>query len=369
MDVGLITQHNLRNFGSDLQAHSLYSYLNELGLQTYIINYWLEGLRHIYFSKYDWKVDSPLKFPRRILGNFARMLNSKNIDKSRKRFAQFRSSWKLTREYVGEGSIDSDPPIFDAYVAGSDAIWHPKYIVPARGLHFAKNLGKRTVSYAPSIGTSQISKAEAENMKRIISGIDFISCREKSGAERLSEILGRPVEAVLDPIFLHGIEWWKSLVPPSPAVKGDYIFTYLVLPDRKLARQTVKMLKKLYGLPVVSIALGIADNYGLGVDKTIFDAGPLEFLNLLINAKVVAASSFHGAAFGIHFRKDTYAIKSNPNDTRLDDLFKRFGLSSERIISAENPPAQSRIDYSLKDKLFEVELANSKKYLNNALKA
>lgn len=180
MDVGLITQHNLRNFGSDLQAFSLYARLNELGAKTSVINYWLPGLRRIYNSKYDWKVDGLSKLPRRILGNLARFANARNIEKSRERFAQFRSGWRLTREYVGEDAINRDPPVFDAYVAGSDAIWHPRYIVPARGLCFAKGLGKRTVAYAPSVGTSQISADEAENMRQIISGIDFLSCREKS---------------------------------------------------------------------------------------------------------------------------------------------------------------------------------------------
>ena len=331
MDVGLITQHNLRNFGSDLQAFSLYARLNELGAKTSVINYWLPGLRRIYNSKYDWKVDGLSKLPRRILGNLARFANARNIEKSRERFAQFRSGWRLTREYVGEDAINRDPPVFDAYVAGSDAIWHPRYIVPARGLCFAKGLGKRTVAYAPSVGTSQISADEAENMRRIISGIDFLSCREKSGAERLSEILQDPVEAVLDPIFLHSPEWWKNQMDAESILKGDYIFAYLVLPDRKLARQTLRAVKKRYGLPAASIALGIADNYGLGVDKTVFDAGPREFLNLLVNAKVVVASSFHGAAFGLHFRKDVYAIKSNPFDTRIDDIFERFGLQPASI--------------------------------------
>ena len=370
MDAGLITQHNLRNFGSDLQAFSLYARLNELGAKTSVINYWLPGLRRIYNSKYDWKVDGISKLPRRILGNLARFANARNIEKSRERFAQFRSGWRFTREYVGEDAINRDPPVFDAYVAGSDAIWHPKYIVPARGLGFAKGLGKRTIAYAPSVGTSQISADEAENMRRIISGIDFLSCREKSGAEKLSEILGEPVEAVLDPIFLHSPEWWKNQIAEEPVLKGDYIFSYLVLPDRKLARQTLRAVKRRYGLPAASIALGIADNYGLGVDKTVFDAGPREFLNLLVNAKAVVASSFHGVAFGLHFRKDVYAIKSNPFDTRIDDVFERFGLPPERIISASNPPpASGDMDYSRADARFAEELAKSQNYLKGAIGA
>ena len=123
MDAGLITQHNLRNFGSDLQAFSLYACLNELGAKTSVINYWLPELRHIYNSKYDWKVDGLSKLPRRILGNLARLANARNIEKSRERFAQFRNGWRFTREYVGEDAINRDPPVFDAYVAGSDAIW------------------------------------------------------------------------------------------------------------------------------------------------------------------------------------------------------------------------------------------------------
>ena len=129
-------------------------------------------------------------------------------------------------------------------------------------------------------------------------------------------------------------------------------------------------MKRRYGLPAASIALGIADNYGLGVDKTVFDAGPREFLNLLVNAKAVVASSFHGVAFGLHFRKDVYAIKSNPFDTRIDDVFERFGLPPERIISASNPPPPSGdMDYSRADARFAEELAKSQNYLKGAIGA
>ena len=133
MDAGLITQHNLRNFGSDLQAFSLYACLNELGAKTSVINYWLPELRHIYNSKYDWKVDGLSKLPRRILGNLARFANARNIEKSRERFAQFRNGWRFTREYVGEDAINRDPPVFDAYVAGSDAICTPSTSSPPAG--------------------------------------------------------------------------------------------------------------------------------------------------------------------------------------------------------------------------------------------
>ena len=137
----------------------------------------------------------------------------------------------------------------------------------------------------------------------------------------------------------------------EPVLKGDYIFSYLVLPDRKLARQTLRAVKRRYGLPAASIALGIADNYGLGVDKTVFDAGPREFLNLLVNAKAVVASSFHGVAFGLHFRKDVY-------------------LPPERIISASNPPpASGDMDYSRADARFAEELAKSQNYLKGAIGA
>lgn len=90
--IGLITQSNLINFGSDLQAYSLFKYLQELGFDVEIIDYWIKDLLDIYNRKYV-PVKFEAKAPLRIARNIVTFFNSKNYDKMKNAFADFRKDW------------------------------------------------------------------------------------------------------------------------------------------------------------------------------------------------------------------------------------------------------------------------------------
>lgn len=364
--IGLITQSNLINFGSDLQAYSLFKYLQESGFDVEIIDYWIKDLLDIYNRKYV-PVKFEAKAPLRIARNIATFFNSKNYDKMKNAFADFRKDWIFSRQrYVGEEAIEKNPPKYDFYVAGSDCIWHPEYLVPARALHFARNINSPKISYAPSVSfNGEISRDKKEYMKGLLSNVDFLSCREKAGAEFLQDLLGRSVETVLDPVFLHGRSWWENIAGKEPLISGDYIFTYVIHPNKNI-KNIIRHLRKLFNLPIVLAVFDIKTAFLLPHDKAVKSIGPKEFLNLLRHSKRSIVSSFHGAAFSAIFQKDCNFIKYADTDPRVPDLYSRLGIKSKIISTAENI-TDCETDYSQTGALLAKELASSEKYLKNAL--
>lgn len=364
--IGLITQSNLINFGSDLQAYSLFKYLQELGFDVEIIDYWIKDLLDIYNRKYV-PVKLEAKAPLRIARNIVTFFNSKNYDKMKNAFADFRKDWIFSRQrYVGEEEIEKNPPKYDFYVTGSDCIWHPEYLVPARALHFAKNINSPKISYAPSVSFSgEISREKKEYMKGLLSNIDFLSCREKAGSEFLQNLLKRDVQTVLDPVFLHDKNWWADIAGEEPIIEGDYIFSYVIHPDKNI-KNIIRRLRKIFNLPVVLAVFDLKTAFLLPHDKVVKSIGPKEFLNLVYHCKRSVVSSFHGAAFSAIFKKDCYFIRHSPTDTRTPDLHSRLGIKNKIIYDIGGINTEET-DYSQTDALLARELASSEKYLKNAL--
>ena len=344
--IGLITQSNLINFGSDLQAYSLFKYLQELGFDVEIIDYWIKDLLDIYNRKYV-PVKFEAKAPLRIARNIVTFFNSKNYDKMKNAFADFRKDWIFSRQrYVGEEAIEQNPPKYDFYVA--------------------ENINSPKISYAPSVSFSgEISREKKEYMKGLLSNIDFLSCREKAGAEFLQNLLKRDVQTVLDPVFLHDKNWWADIAGEEPIIKGDYIFSYVIHPDKNI-KNIIRHLRKIFNLPVVLVVFDLKTAFLLPHDKVVKSIGPKEFLNLIRHAKRSVVSSFHGAAFSAIFKKDCYFIRHSPTDTRTPDLHSRLGIKNKIIYDIDGINMEET-DYSQTDALLARELASSEKYLKNAL--
>lgn len=367
MNLGLMTQHCLRNFGSMLQADSLYRYLSESGQSVEIINYWPDGLYDFYHKMYPFYGCGLKNIPRRLLRHAMTLCNSPDVRKSIGNFMEFGAGWKFSKNlYMGDDALEKKPPVYDAYVAGSDAIWHPDFLTPARALRFAQKMGRPTIAYAPSIGVDDISSREARGrMKSLLSGIGYISCRERVGAEFLSGLLSRRVETVLDPVFLHSPEWWMRYVGARPMLDEKYVFAYVVHPNPNI-RNLLRKIRAYYGMPVALLVSDLKSVYCLKHDMSFVDAGPKEFLNLLYYSNISVVSSFHGVAFSILFKKNFYHISFRGNDPRASDLCERLGVKG-RLLGDEGGLSHVPADFSETDALLHRELGVSKGYLDGAL--
>ena len=362
-----ITFHAAHNYGSNLQAYALQQTILEFGYENEIINLRTERQKDLYtvFTK-----RKGLKY---VFKNLSHLLYYSPLKRAYNKFEDFiNNKLILTKEYRTEEDLEKADLNYDLYVAGSDQIWNP---VPADFdwsyyLTFVSK-GKK-ISYAPSFG-QLASKGDAETMHRIsdaLKDFDVMSVREQGAADNIVQLTGVTPQIVLDPTLLLSKEQWLDLVKDKKQlVKGDYIFFYTLFADPR-QMTIVKKISKIAGLPVVvSNFSNQYDVFNPFIKR--YDAGPLDFLTLIRDAKLVVVSSFHGTAFSILLNVPFFAI-DGMSDARISTLLKITGLE-EREITFSTIKEKCKniylIDFENVNKRIEVVRKPSIEFLKKSLEA
>lgn len=302
--IGIATIHKSSNFGGSLQAYALYKHLEKAGNDVEIIDI-LRPVhdRFIYDSHYPPYRSKKYSLKNRIR-EFAKELLGKKDKKgyaseiSKQRFAEFFKDIKYSKEYRKVGYIYKDAPQYDVYISGSDQLWspmHPFSIEPFF-LTFAPK-GSKKISYATSIGVTELSEREKNDFKKWLASYEAISVREAEGKKLLeSFIKDKKIEVVADPTFLLDIEEWQSLAI-APDIKENYILLFSLTNPKPLVDFAIRMSKesgkKLVILKGPQLDVNSPDYI---LDNNI---GPREFLGYFDNADMVITDSFHGSVFSM----------------------------------------------------------------------
>lgn len=369
MKIAIITYHRALNYGSALQAYALNHYFWKQGSEAYTIDYSSEGQQATY-SFYE-KGHSIMTLAR----NFFTFIYRKALRTKRNRFNSF---IKNKIPLIGTEIFDDEDTqkTFDAFVCGSDQIWNGNTIdfTPHYLLDFVKE-DRKCFSYAPSIGTLQQRKGTEEAYKRYLTKFPYISVRESSGSKYLSKIIGREVETVLDPVFLLDGKEWRKVANSECSIKGDYVLCYFI-GDVKGMRDFALQLGKFYHCKVYVILFNLRDMLSLSI-KTLYSAGPTEFVNLIDKAKCICTNSFHAMSFSIILNKNFWVFVNNKNaastevlpQTRILDLAENVGLS-ERVLDPytfNNVNLGQSIQYqNVYEKLNSLKIS-SKNYLKKVI--
>lgn len=322
LSIKTITCHDVYNVGASLQAYALSVYLQQLGHFVEIIDYKPSYLQHYKL----WGVNNPvynrpvlreiynlLKLPRRLLALGER--RKKNFDRFTKTYLPI-----TKKRYSSFSQLQKDPPQADVYLAGSDQIWNTLFQNgrdPAFYLTFVPRK-KVKASYAASFAVQQIEERYTDIIRRWLQGLDYISVREKSGVE-LAASLGVQACQVTDPVFLLSLEYWEK-VAIYPQIQEQYVLVYDFDGNETLHREATWIAQK-NGWKVWSI-FPCAE-----ADRCFYDAGPLEFIGLVHNAKIVLSNSFHATAFSIIFRRPFRVFdRQEEINTRMRDLLLSVGI-------------------------------------------
>lgn len=362
-----ITFHASYNYGSCLQAYALQEYVKKL--ENYECDYKIINLRtdiqkQMYKNCYE-KND--------FRSNIKKILflkEKKAILIKKDKFEKFLKDYlSLTQEYSSLEKIKKDNIKSDYYLAGSDQLWNLQAndFDWANYLEFVNN-GKK-ISYAASFGpkVQQWNEEEKKRIKRDLQKFDMLSVREQGSFNNVKELIGNEPEINVDPTMLLDKEEWEKIIDNKKVYKeGEYIFLYN-LKDKDYVKLAQKISKEL-GLPIVVSMYGNKLELIYGFKKE-YACGPLEFLNLIKNAKLVLSSSFHGTIFSIIFNKPFFALNGN-NDLRINTLLKKMDLQ-ERSIELENYKEKCKnafeINFEQSKKLLKNEQEKSKEYLKRAL--
>ncbi len=245
----------------------------------------------------------------------------------------------------------------DIYLAGSDQIWNPDRCDPAFFLDFAKN--SKRISYAASMGKTQIRQDKEEQLGKMLRSFDRISVREKDCVSVLRKFTDQEISVHIDPTFLIDTKTWRGL-EKERRVKQPYILLYMLYWNNACKSQ-IKALKKRTGLPVYAICSDVSRVYA---DKYLFDVGVDEFLWLVDNAEYVVTSSFHGVAFSILFRKKFAAVVNPMLPSRIENI---LNVLSVPLVSIDELDSTDSFEYDAVYETIQQERQRSIEYLKEAI--
>lgn len=350
--LGIVTDFGYVNFGNKLQNYALNKICRDFEYipvnLTSLPNYKNQAIKFFFrfYSSIRGKLHRPTKASKRY--NLIKSTSQKYEGKSLLYSYTKTDKKKLNR--------------FQKIIFGSDQIWNLNYHHDRKfvlGNFGILNEGFKKISYAASIGTSEIADRDKPLFYQSLKSFYKISCREESGTKCIKD-LGFSCVTTLDPTLLLDIKDWDDAIAKysSREIKNNH---YVVLYFLKNATAKSEILNKYKKENIQVIDL---------MDETspFYISNQFGFINLIKNAQHVYTDSFHACVFSIIYGKSfsVYPRTDNPDDDpmfpRIENLFDMFGIKID--LSEKN--TFSKLDFLHREK-FENLKNFSYSYLKDCL--
>lgn len=344
--VGIITIARVNNYGAELQAYATQEALRKQGYDAEIIDYLFyknKGHKRTKASRPTFKM--PLKkhlaewlYPKRARLK-ALLQRNKLMEVRAKNFEKFhQANTHFSKTYHSYDELLNAQQEYEAYIVGSDQVWNPGVYssLDPYFLKFAPK-GKRKLSYASSIGLSELPAHTHSYYHEALNGLDAISVREEQAVDLVKQVSGKDAQWVLDPTLLLNAEEWQKVAKMPQGMPQKYILLYELTPCPYL-KTLAKHIAEIKGCKVVRITKDANREEPDDEVINVMDAGPAEFLGLFHNAEFVVTNSFHGTAFSINFNRPFYVVTParKKNNSRQQSILQLFGLT-DRLLLEDTP--------------------------------
>lgn len=362
----VVTWKGCNNYGTHLQCYALLNKLQICGYKTHLLC--------------SFNISNPIK-------NIINFILEKAGYFQKKEQKYYNSNEKLRKVYLFHQTEIPEYKITtrfqfnrmmqttDVFITGSDQIWNTNHhFRPFYFLDFAQN--KKRIAYASSIGSSFIEEKYKPHIKYLLSKFQHIGIREQSAIDFLSNVTGRnDIVQVIDPTFLLRPSDWQTFHEKAEidiSIPKKYIFCYLIGCNNNYTKQLMDVKEK-SGIENI-IIIKSAENPTFCIEGGIkYDnAGPREFLHLLVKASLVCTDSFHATALSInHSKPFVEFLRFNQNDiksqnSRIFDLLEHYCLMS-RFYEKESVSWLDKIDYSKIQSKLEEDRTQSINFLISAI--
>ena len=374
-NVGIYTWAISRNYGTCLQAYALQKYIDSLGNNACIF---------IPFIKSDSFILNFGRTIKRIADRGLYKYKKKNYAKLNENYSRFINNFDKLYYCLSPNDFDG----IKVFLTGSDQLWNPNHL--DKGVSFLEFGGNRPrFAYSTSIGVDDIPNELRDKYKRNIGRFQNIGMREELAVTVIKNILKDDcerinVQKVLDPTFLLRKADWMTIADNAniqQAIPDEYLFCYL-LGDNEEYSKMLKLVWEQSGVKNLVIVQS-AENSCFKVHGAISynDVGPMEFVKLLLGAKIIITDSFHCSAISINNNKDFWEfLRFDDNDSasqnsRIYELLDDFGLRDRLIRNYESAlnmmkeagAISKSIDYNNVNNLLEKNRKESEDFLENAL--
>ena len=336
MKIGILTHHNINNYGAFMQTWSLQEKLRELfpDDDIYVIDYIIKKHNVIntagFFRIYPDK-ETPKSWIRKALQPIL--------------FHDARNQYMAKSQKVYSAE-DINALGFDCIVIGSDEVWNyldPKSYLPIK---YSEGLtAPRIVAYAPSTGKANGIDNVPKEVYEAMKGFTALSARDVGAQNLCKTTLGVTPQLVCDPTFL----------TPAPEVRNERIRYY--------TKNKYILFYYCNGLPQAWKEKIIKDAVDKGYD--VLGAGeydkmytrvsiritPFEWAELFKHAEYVYTGTFHGVVFSILSRKNFKVYASiKARIKKIGALLKQFGIGDRTLTEDGLLDRGEDIDY---DKVYE----------------
>lgn len=351
--IGLLTPYKISNFGTKLQAYAVQQVMGTFG-KTEIIDYRPTLVDRVVHKPESMRNARYLDFDH----NKADDAGIRELLESRKRaIDDFDRQLVRSEPIEGRLKLKRHARSYTAVVCGSDQIWNPvnlnRHIYM---LEFAHPTTRR-IAFSPSFGIESIPNALKQTYKRRLSHLDFISVRERSGLDILSDLGFHDALWTLDPtLVMDGVAWKALEKRPDglDTLSMPFLFCYF-LGSRDQERTIARAIAREHGLQLVTIphfkgCITSDEDFG---DIQLGAISVQSFLWLIHHATAVCTDSFHASSFAIQFQRDLYCCPRHESDavaatnSRVTSLYEGLGLGHRIVHSVEQALeiANQHIDY------------------------
>jgi len=334
--IGMVTPAE-GNFGSSLQCYATQVILSYLGYTGVLLERKERTRRRLairagrYLQFLVRCVRNPVRLKNLIaVRKQARKLRDTLSDGTRKAIEEFVCEHiRVESASFGELKRLSRTSEYSAFVSGSDQIWNVAgpFRDPMAFLRFAPR--EKRVAFAPSFGASEISAYDRKELGSYISEYEYLSVRERRGAEIIKDLTGREAEVLVDPTLqLDGSFWRQASAQHSNVNKHNskYILLYFLSPPSSVAVETIRRVEMGASCAMLAMAYDRSEFQEFEGCRFI-DGGPLDFVSLIANAKLVCTDSLHGT---------TFSINLNTPFLTFDRQYGYYYNQSSRLLSILN---------------------------------
>lgn len=369
--VLLTTVFSGYNFGSSLQALAGKAILKELGYECEVVaqKSLVKG-RDIRLGKLFTILTRSLllrgKSGSKALSTYQGSYNKTMIGDSAERFARFTAE-VLQPRYLSWSGLKKEAADCVACFAGSDQIWNSStmYVDPMYYLRFAP--AEKRVAFAPSFGRDFVAAYNKTKMSKWIGEFAHLSVREDSGVTLIKEMTGKDAVQLIDPTLMVDGETWKRTLGIADRTE-NYILAYFLDKPSDKARNAILELKDALHCEVIGIPYQFND---MGYCDKVVPTGPIEFLDLINNAKCVLTDSFHGTAFSINLHIPFYVFgraygSAHSQNSRVESILRKMNMQN-RFEPTDAFDNMLNLDFKHSERVLLEERQKAREYITNAL--
>ncbi|MBT9776250.1 hypothetical protein GPL15_07010 [Clostridium sp. MCC353] len=349
--VAIVTLFDYTNIGNKLQNYAIQTLISNLGYSPITLL-----CDNLFYQ------ESRLDVIKIYLGRILKKYRKLFMDRNRKDVFKKGTEQLIQTTPIYTWEEIQNLNAFDAYVTGSDQVWHnwlhKEGELEFRFLSFADRA--KIICFSPSFGMDYIDISEREFYKKALDRFFRFSCREESGCEIIKDLTGREAILLNDPTMMLELNRWKQISKkPDYDIPDNYVLVYCLsdLPLKCLEDIKVYAFKN---------SCAIIDIYNTDYPQY-YNTTPQEFLYLFDKAQYVFTNSFHGTVFSILFNKKFTCYMRESKNARMNNrvltLLNKMGLS-ERI----NKISDQSINYTKVNAVIKQEREKGIKYLSAELK-